>query len=326
MQDSDPLIKGAHQSHLGIVKTKQFLCKKVYVPGIDKKVEEVCQGCIPSLAATPRKTSEPLQMSDLPDAPWTMLSMDFCGPFPNGSYLLVVMNEYSRYPVVEIIQSLSAKTVIPVLDKIFSMVGCPVTLKSDNGAPMKSEAFRNFSNYLGFEHRKITPLWPKANSECERFNKTICKAIRATYVENKDWKQEMFNFLRNYTATKHATPNKAPAEILFSRNIKTRLPQMTLKSSDMELRDTDKYNKAKMKTNADERNNATKSKLMAGDKVLVQQPKENKLSIPFDPKPYEITEKKGTMITARREDKSITRNSMVFKSIRGSVEIPPPSD
>ena len=112
---------------------------------------------------------------------------------------------------------------------------------------MNSEAFRNFANYLGFEHRKITPLWPKANSECERFNKTICKAIRAACIENKNWKQEMFNFLRNYRATKHATLKKTPVEILFSRNIKTRLPQITVKASDMELRDTDKYKKAKMR-------------------------------------------------------------------------------
>ena len=52
----------AHQSHLGIVKTKQLLREKVYFPGIDRKVEELCQGCIPCLAATPMKQSEPLQM------------------------------------------------------------------------------------------------------------------------------------------------------------------------------------------------------------------------------------------------------------------------
>ena len=212
----------AHQSHLGIVKTKQLLREKVYFPGIDKQVENVCQGCIPCLASTPKKTFEPLQMSNLPDAPWTEISMDFCGPFPNGCYLMVVMDEYSRFPIVEIIHSLSAKTVIPHLDKIFSLFGCPVTLKTDNGPPMNSEQFKKFAKYVGFEHRKITPLWPKANSECERFMKTICKAIRAAHVEQNNWKQEMYNFLRNYRATPHATLKKAPAEILFSRNIKSK--------------------------------------------------------------------------------------------------------
>ena len=156
------------------------------------------------------------------------------------------MDKYSRYPVVKIIQSWRTKNRNTGLGKIFSMLEGPVTLKSDNSAPMNLEAFRNFANYLGIEHRKITLLWPKANSECERFSQTICKAICAACVKHMNWKQEMLIFFRNHRASKHSTLNKAPAEILFSRNIKTRLPQMTLKSSDMELRDTYKYKKAKM--------------------------------------------------------------------------------
>ena len=60
--------------------------------------------------------------------------------------------------------------------------------------------------------------------------------------------------------------------------------------------------------------------------MLIQQPKENKLTTPFDPKPYEITNKKGTIVTARREDKAITRNSTFFKPIRGSVHVTPTTD
>ena len=48
---------------------------------------------------------------------------------------------------------------------------------------------------------KIMPFWLKANSECERFIETICMAMRAAHVEQKNWKQEMYNFLRNYRAT-----------------------------------------------------------------------------------------------------------------------------
>ena len=212
------------------------------------------------------------------------------------------------------------------LDKMFSLSGCPVTLESDNGPPMNSEAFRKFAEYLEFEHRKIMLLWLKANSECERFNETICKANRATCVEQKNWKQEMYIFLRNYRATKHAALLKALAKILFSRNIKTRLPQMTRKSDDKQLRDTDKLKMEKMKTYADMRNNARKSNLKVGDNVLVQQPKENKLTTPFDPNSYETTNKKGTMVTARQEDKAITRNSTFFKPIRGSVHVNPANE
>ena len=37
----------------------------------------------------------------LPTGPWKMLAMDFLGPFPSGDYLLVVIDEYSRFLEVE---------------------------------------------------------------------------------------------------------------------------------------------------------------------------------------------------------------------------------
>ena len=50
-----------------------------------------------------------------------------------------------------------------------------------------------------------------------------------------------------------------------------------------------------MKVYADKRSNAI-SKLKIGDNVLVEQPKQNKLSAPFNPKPLQITNKKGPMV------------------------------
>ena len=74
----------------------------------------------------------PLQMSQLPKSVWTELSADFAGPMPDGSYLLIVVDEYSRFPVVEVIHSTSADTVIPAFDRIFGNIE---QLKTDNGPP-----------------------------------------------------------------------------------------------------------------------------------------------------------------------------------------------
>ena len=97
------------------------------------------------------------------------VTLDFSGPWPDGKYVMVLMDEYSRFPIVEILKSINAKTVIPALDNIFSEYGTPKTLKSDNGPPMNSHAFKQFADYLGFRHRKIIPKHPKV----ERFNRTL---------------------------------------------------------------------------------------------------------------------------------------------------------
>ena len=94
-----------------------------------------------------------------------------------------------------------------------------------------SHEFVKFVQYLSFKYRKITPLWPRANGEVENFNKTRGKAIKAIKVaaaENKNWKQEMHKFLRNYCATPHCTTKIAPAKALFGENIKTRLPETVI--------------------------------------------------------------------------------------------------
>ena len=113
--------------------------------------------------------------------------MDFSGPFGN-QYLLVISDDFSRYPVVELIDGLRAEVVIPVLDKILGQFGVPKVIRTDNGALFNSAQFSEYSEYMGFIHRKITPNHPQANGEVERFMRTLNKIIRAAGVERKNWK------------------------------------------------------------------------------------------------------------------------------------------
>ena len=216
----------AHTGHQGIVKTKTLLREKVWFPSIDKMTEEKVKSCLPCQAATTGTLPRPelLNMTLLPNAPWEEVAVDFVGPFPSGERLLVAVDEFSRFLEVEIVTSTSAKAVIPKLDSIFSRQGVPVVLKSDNGPPFNSSEFRQFANYLGFEHRKVTPYWPKANGEVERFMRTLEKAIRAAHIEEGNWKQALYTFLRQYRATPHSTTSTSPSEALNNRKLKIPLP------------------------------------------------------------------------------------------------------
>lgn len=52
-----------------------------------------------------------------------------------GHYVLVVIDDYARFPEIEIVHSTSAKAVIPKLDCIFASYGVPQVVKSEN-APL----------------------------------------------------------------------------------------------------------------------------------------------------------------------------------------------
>ena len=149
---------------------------------------------------------------------------------------MVVIDDYSRFPVVETLTSISAKSVIPRLDRIFAMFGIPPIFRSDNGPPFNGEEFRLFSIQLGFKHRRITPLRPQANSHVERFMSPLQKAIKTSVIEGKNYKQEINTFLRNYRACPHPSTGISPAEIMFNRPMKTLLPQFSVKRPDKRIR------------------------------------------------------------------------------------------
>ena len=266
-------------------------------------------------------------MSPLPSGPLRHVAADFYGPLPSGQTLMVVIDEYSRFVEVETVSSsTSAAAVIPKLDKIFATHGIPELLKTDNGPPFTSHAFKTFARELGFQHRKITPLWPKANAEAERFMRTLGKAIRTARAEQKDWQKELNNFLRNYRSTPHSSTGKSPAELLMGRQIKTKLPEIpTVHPTHPDIAKKDSAAKQKMKYYADKYSHGKPHKFSVGDLVLPRQPKVNKFSTPFQAEPFRITKVKGSMITATSKDQTITRNASHFRLLPSDTEVLIPS-
>ena len=97
----------AHERHLDIVKTKTLLREKVWFPCMDKMVETKIKACLPCQVVTPVYTREPLQMSVLPDSPFDEVSVAFA--HMDGQTLLLVVDDYSRFPFVEPVSSTSGK-------------------------------------------------------------------------------------------------------------------------------------------------------------------------------------------------------------------------
>ena len=81
--------------------------------------------------------------------------MTFVVLFPTGELALVVVDEYSRYPELEIVASTSMSAVRPKLEKIFAIHGIPGLVKSDNGPPFDSHAFEDYTKEKGFIHKSL---------------------------------------------------------------------------------------------------------------------------------------------------------------------------
>jgi hypothetical protein len=309
------VIEAAHEGHQGIGRTKALLRQYVWFPGIDKLVDAEVKGCIQCQATTVTSSPrEPLNMTEMPATPWINLCADFKGPFENGQYLLVIVDQHSRYPVVEKVSSLQHGTVINAFNRVFSMFGYPSEVTTDNGPPFQGKEFKEYAKRSGFKHRKITPLWPQANAGAERFMRTLGKVVRSARMSQTAMMPAVNAFLLNYRATVHPSTGQSPSSLMFKYNFHTKLPTVNPSASkrDKVLVHDRKY-KMKIKHHADK--HARPCHLKPGDTVLVKQRKLNTFTTPYDSSPYQVISRKGSMTTARREDHIITRNSSFFKQV-----------
>ncbi|KAL9961444.1 hypothetical protein ACROYT_G030385 [Oculina patagonica] len=101
------------------------------------------------------------------------------------------------------------------------------------------EARKDVSQYQQIKQELITPEWPRANGEAERLMKTLEKTVWTAVIQAKNWKQELFNFLRQYNATPHSTTGKFPSELLNGRKLKSTLPLVQFDQASPEIRQAD---------------------------------------------------------------------------------------
>lgn len=116
---------------------------------------------------------QPVVRSKLPDGPWQVLCGDLLGLLKDGSSLLIVVDYYSRWFEVRKLKNTTAGDIIRSLNTIWSIHGLPYKLTTDNGPQFTAEELKIYLKELGVSHHHTTPLWPQANGEIERQNRTI---------------------------------------------------------------------------------------------------------------------------------------------------------
>ncbi|XP_055590225.1 uncharacterized protein K02A2.6-like [Uranotaenia lowii] len=130
---------------------------------------------------------------------------------------------------------------------------------------------------------------------------------------------------------------RAPAELMFGRRLRSKLPGVpTSISNDEEARDHDMIQKEKGRVYADLRRRARPSGIEVGDHVLAKRmKKDNKLNSEFAPEEFVVTSKQGTdvMIRSSSSGKEFRRSAAHLKVIPvkptegdTSVSTPVPDD
>lgn len=217
-----------HEGHLGIVKMKAVARSYVWWPGLDKEIERIsanCENC-KSFQTAPNKAPFHPWLPAM--QPWERIHVDYAGPY-EGKMLLVVVDAFSKYPEVVILNSSTAEITIKTLHNLFAKFGIPKTLVTDNGTQFKCSEFETFKNRCGFIHKFTPPYHPSTNGQAERFVQSVKHGLNASKNEGT-LQSRLDRFLLAYRTSPHAYTGETPAKLFLNRELRTRLDHLKPKS------------------------------------------------------------------------------------------------
>ncbi|XP_062604074.1 uncharacterized protein K02A2.6-like [Saccostrea cucullata] len=203
-----------HSSHLGTVKCKSRARETLYWPGMTSSIQEVVERC--SICALNSKSNpkEPMLETETPSRPWSIISTNLFD-FKGHSYLVCV-DHFSKWPEFAKLENQTSDNTILHLKGIFSRIGIPDKLISDNGPQFASANFREFAKDYGFVHKTTSPHFPQANGQIERTVQTVKQLLRKS--------TDPYKAILAYRNTAIDMLGKSPAQLFFNRRLKTDLP------------------------------------------------------------------------------------------------------
>ena len=90
------------------------------------------------------------------------------------------MRTYTRFPEAILLRNIKAKTIVKALIIIFSLVGLPKSIQSDQCSNFMSGIFQQVMHELGIHQHKSSAYHPESQRAIERFHQTL-KNMLKTY-------------------------------------------------------------------------------------------------------------------------------------------------
>ena len=308
----------AHQSHPGITTMKTIIRQSLWWPGLSKDVENYVKSCKACVQVTKTKYVEVFVSSVMPNGPWQKLSVDFLTRPELDAEILVIVDYYSRYLVAIPIVTNNATLTIQALEQTFDVLGYPSSIKSDNGSPFQSAELERWSKSRNIKWNHSIKRNAQENGIVERQMQGITKRLKIAKILNDEkgvkqsLKKALIDYVANYNTWPHSTTGKAPAAVLFNREIKGMLPKLNEKARsayDDDIRDEDAVNKFEKRKYALLRRHAKPSNIEIGDVVLIKNEKIGKLQPKYSSIEFVVIKKEGPRLTMKSEDGVIMERS-----------------
>ena len=219
-----------HGCHLGRTQTLERIRNCLFWPGLTNEISAFIDDCRVCSLVKPKFVS-PESAPVLTKSPMETVACDFVGPLSPSSgfrYLLVIIDVFSRYPVVYPLRDLSTQSLIQKFGNFFSLFGFPDSVLSDQGSQFEAREFQDYLRNFGVRKLRTNAWHPSGNGLCERFNKTLKTAMLSFLNEHSfgtnEWVRSLNQCLLEYRTSVHSSTKQRPVDLFFSFNAHGFLP------------------------------------------------------------------------------------------------------
>ena len=191
-----------------------------------RDIAEFCRTCESCQKTSGRKgVRAPMIPLPIISQPFQRMAMDIVGPLPRSRqgnrYVLVVCDYATRYPEAVPMKNIDAGSVADELIKIFSRVGVPQEILTDQGTNFTSQLLIELYKMLHIQPIRTTPYHPQTDGLVERFNQTLKSMLRKTAVkEGLDWDKMLPYVLFAYREVPQTSTGFSPFELLYGYQVR----------------------------------------------------------------------------------------------------------
>jgi hypothetical protein len=259
-----------------------------------------------------------------------------------NEHILVAVDGFTKYTIAEALRNIKAKTVAETLvDRVFTKVGCPIVVTSDQGRQMMSQVFTELAEIMGFKHYPTTPYHQMANGQCERTIQTIRKMLAPSIIE-REWDKILQMTIFAYNTSINTSTKETPFYLtrgydpILPTDLAYKINENTIELGETEFKQKLALNirigwqlakenideaQIKMKENYDNRNKVQSEKIECGDLILRRTITDTKFSPRFEG-PYRVIGTDGPNITYERNGKAHTLHKNNIKKYREGGPLP----
>ncbi|GFV00395.1 retrovirus-related Pol polyprotein from transposon 412 [Trichonephila clavipes] len=224
------ILKMGHEGtsgHLGVTKTKSRIARYFYWPQCYKEIEEFVKTCDPCQRAGKANDQKkaPIQLVPVISEVFSKLNVDAVGPLPTtptgNKYLLTVMCMSSKYPDEVPMPDIGSTTVVEALFQIFSRMGFPKEIQTDQGTSFTSILTSVFFENFGINVVRSSVYHPQSNP-VERFHRTLKRILKVICIESSpEWEKQLPAALFALKTITHESTGFTPAELVHGKNLRT---------------------------------------------------------------------------------------------------------